>query len=422
MKRLIRSKNTYLILVSGLIVFLFTASFKKGEVKKSARSESVQSSKKNSLVDDLRIVPAADLMNAYLPYLQGKRIAVVANQTSVVGTGSLQDDISFTHLVDTLLSHHVQIQKVFAPEHGFRGDFDAGEKVVDDKDVKTGLDIISLHGKHRKPEPDKLEDVDLVLFDIQDIGVRFYTYISTLSLVMEACAEQDIPVIVLDRPNPNGHYIDGPMLEAEYSSFLGMHEIPLVYGMTIGEYAKMVNGESWLKDSVQCELRVMKSLNYTHQSRYHLPVRPSPNIPNDKAINLYPSLGFFEGTVINAGRGTEFQFQRYGAPFFPAGGLSYTPMPNFGSKFPKFNGKLCHGVDLSNEKWQKKVNLNWLIDAYRKTPKDIEFFGDTFTMHAGNELLRQQIEAGLSAEEIRKSWIPDLEEFKKVRKKYLLYP
>ena len=372
--------------------------------------------------DSLKIVPAADLMNAYLPYILNKRIAVVANQTSIVGSGSLSGPGAYTHLIDTLLSHRVNIKKVFAPEHGFRGDLDAGEKVLNDVDKKTGLALISLHGKNRKPAPEQLEDVDLVLFDIQDVGVRFYTYISTLSLLMEACAEQGIPVVILDRPNPNGHYVDGPVLEPEYKSFLGMHEVPLVYGLTIGEYASMVNGEGWLKDSIHCEIKVIKSLNYTHSRRYHLPVRPSPNLPNDKAINLYPSLGFFEGTPINAGRGTAFQFQRYGAPFFPAGKMSYTPEPNFGSKNPKFQGQECQGVDLSEVDWQEKVNLEWLLDAYHKTPDSIEFFGPTFSKHAGSETLRRQIESGMNDGEIRASWQPDVEKFKKIRKKYLLYP
>ena len=371
--------------------------------------------------DSLKILPAADLMNSYLPFLQGKKIAVVANQTSVISTGSLLNEKSFVHLIDTLLSHGIQIQKVFAPEHGFRGEVDAGEKVADDKDIKTGLPIISLYGNNKKPNASQLKDIDLILFDIQDVGVRFYTYISTLSLVMEACAEQGIPLMVLDRPNPNGHYIDGPVLEQEFKSFVGMHVVPLVYGMTIGEYAQMVNGENWLKDSLHCKLKIIPILNYTHQSVYSLPQRPSPNLPNDKSINLYPSLGFFEGTIINAGRGTEFQFQRYGAPFFPTGEFTYTPESNFGSKFPKFKGKQCNGVDLSDVPRMDSVNLKWLLDAYQKTPKDKTFFGETFTIHAGNEKLRKQIEAGKTADEIRSSWAVDLAKFEKIREKYLLY-
>ena len=370
----------------------------------------------------LKIVPAADLINSYLPFLMDKKIAVVANQTSIVSRGSLIENKNDSHLIDTLLSHHILIEKVFSPEHGFRGKIDAGETVANDKDIKTGLSIISLYGSNKKPSKDQLDGIDVVLFDIQDVGVRFYTYISTLSLVMEACAEQGIALIVLDRPNPNGHYIDGPMLESEHSSFVGMHEVPLVYGMTIGEYAQMVNGEGWLKDSVQCDLTIIRSLNYTHSSKYSLPVRPSPNLPNDHAINLYPSLGFFEGTIINAGRGTEFQFQRYGAPFFPKSDLVYIPESNFGAKNPKFKGEVCYGNNLNNEAWLNKVNLEWLIDAYHKTPKDKDFFGKTFTIHAGSENLRKQIESGMTAQEISKTWKPELEKFKLIREKYLLYP
>ncbi len=422
MKRLIRSKNTYLILVSELIVFLFVVGSFNGHGMRNLETKNIQFPNQIADSSKLKIVPAADLIHSYLPFLMGKNIAVVANQTSVVSRGSLAGTKNYTHLIDTLLSHQVKIVKVFAPEHGFRGKVDAGEKVANDKDVKTGLPIFSLYGASKKPEKDQLSGIDLVLFDIQDVGARFYTYISTLSLVMEACAEQGIPVIVLDRPNPNGHYVDGPVLEAAHSSFVGMHEVPLVYGMTIGEYAQMANGEGWLKDSVQCDLSVIKSLNYSHQREYSLPVRPSPNLPNDQAINLYPSLGFFEGTIINAGRGTESQFQRYGAPFFPKSDLVYIPESNFGSKHPKFKGEVCHGVDLSNEDRLAKVNLEWLIDAFHKTPKDKEFFGKTFTIHAGNENLRKQIESGMNAEEIRLTWQPQLEKFKTIRAKYLIYP
>lgn len=422
MKRLIQSKNTYLILVTELIIFLFIlGSF---NVKSTPNNPKSIGFGDLNVTDSshLKILPAADLMYSYIPLLKGKKIAVVANQTSLIGTGSQGINKKFTHLIDTLLSHNIHIEKVFAPEHGFRGKNDASETVEDEKDLKTGLQIISLYGKNKKPSSEQLENVDLVLFDIQDVGVRFYTYISTLSLVMEACAESGIKLMVLDRPNPNGHYIDGPLLEKEHASFVGMHEIPLVYGMTIGEYAQMVNGEGWLKDAIKCDLQVIQSLNYTHQSEYHIAVRPSPNLPNDLSINLYPSLGFFEGTVINAGRGTNFQFQRYGAPFFPSADLVYIPEPNFGSKHPKFKGQVCNGVDLSNESPQSKVNLKWLIDAYQKTPKDQVFFGKTFTVHAGNTKLRKQIEAGMNAAEIRRSWQPQLDKFKVIRQKYLLYP
>lgn len=372
-------------------------------------------------------------------------MAVIANQTSVIenkNPSSINDETittlkskshkeKFTHLVDSLLALNINITKVFAPEHGFRGKADAGEHVSNDKDIKTGLPIISLYGKNRKPSIEQLQDIDVVLFDIQDVGVRFYTYISTMTYVMEACAELGIPVIILDRPNPNGHYIDGPTLKMKHKSFVGMHPVPLVYGMTIGEYAQMVNGEKWMKNGVHCDVTVIPLKNYSHESAYELPIRPSPNLPNAQSINLYPSLGFFEGTIINAGRGTEYQFQRYGAPFFAdsdevqdhniRNNITYTPQPNFGSKTPKFDGELCYGVDLSKIKKLSTVNIEWVLDAYHKTPKDKEFFGKTFTVHAGNLDLQHQIKAGKTAQEIRASWQKDIDNFKKIRNKYLIY-
>ncbi len=347
-------------------------------------------------------------------------MAVVANQTSTIKKSN-QQKRTFIHLIDSLLSLNINVQKVFSPEHGFRGKEDAGAHVKDGIDAKTGLPILSLHGKSKKPSAAQLKDIDIVIFDIQDVGVRFYTYISTLHYVMEACAENNIPVIVLDRPNPNGHYVDGPVLEPKHSSFLGKHPVPVVYGMTIGEYGQMINGEKWLKNKVQSSLTVIPLKNYSHNSEYSLAIRPSPNLPNDISINLYPSLGFFEGTPINAGRGTEFQFQRYGASFFQKSDFSYTPKPNFGSKYPKHKGKLCYGVDLSTTKKLSALNLKWLIDAYQKTPKTEKFFGKTFTIHAGTEKLQQQIEKGIPIEEIKKSWQKDLTAFKKIRKKYLIY-
>lgn len=355
----------------------------------------------------------------YLKLLKNKQVAIVANQTSVV-ENSHGD---YVHLVDTLLSLNIAVKKVFSPEHGFRGKADAGEAVADSKDANTGLPIISLHGKNRKPQKEQLQDIDIVIFDIQDVGVRFYTYISTLHYVMESCAENNIPLIVIDRPNPNANYIDGPLLEKEHKSFLGMHPVPIVYGMTIGEYAQMINGEKWLKNSVQCDITVMKLGNYKHNSPYSLPIKPSPNLPNDKAINLYPSLGLFEGTSINIGRGTNMQFQIFGAPFlneaeFP---FSYTPRPNVGAKNPKFKDKVCYGLDLRNEEELNFIDLEWLIKAYKATPKDKEFFQGTFTAHAGTKKLQQQIESGMTSQEIRATWKKGLEDFKKIRKKYLLY-
>ncbi len=376
----------------------------------------VQSSKEEPKI----IKTGAEQVNLYLDLLKGKNVAVVGNQTSVI-QNSTSKPKRFTHLVDSLLALNITLKKVFSPEHGFRGKADAAEIVKDGKDAKTGLPIVSLYGKNKKPKPEQLKNIDVVVFDIQDVGVRFYTYISTLHFVMEACAEAGIPVLILDRPNPNGHYIDGPVLEPKHTSFVGKHPVPVVYGMTIGEYGQMINGEKWLENGIQCDLKVIPIKNYTHTSEYSLAIRPSPNLPNDKSINLYPSLGFFEGTTINAGRGTEFQFQRYGAPFFQKSDFSYTPISNFGAKYPKHKEKLCYGVDLSNEKKLNAIHLEWLIDAYNKTPKTEKFFGETFTIHAGTEKLQKQIEQGLSAKEIRNTWQNELQKFQKIRERYLIY-
>lgn len=404
---MVRPKSTYFFLVSKWLVVLFLL------ISCPSCSQNIGSGK---------ITTAAEQTEKYIPLLKGKKIALVANQTTVI---ERKNENGFVHLVDSLLALDINIIKVFAPEHGFRGKADAGEHVSNHEDIKTGLPIISLFGTNKKPSQEQLSNIDIVVFDIQDVGVRFYTYISTMTYVMETCAELDIPVIVLDRPNPNGHYVDGPTLEMEHKSFVGMHPIPLVYGMTIGEYAQMVNGEKWMEGGVKSNLTVIRLKNYTHNSEYNLPIRPSPNLPNSQSINLYPSLGFFEGTIINAGRGTEFQFQRYGAPFFPSDSnvdnFTYTPQPNFGSKNPKFKGKLCYGVDLSKNKKLNTVNLKWLIDAYHKTPKEKEFFGKSFTIHAGNLQLQKQIESGKTAEEIRASWQKDVKKFKKIRNKYLIY-
>ena len=329
-----------------------------------------------------------------------------------------------THLIDSLISLNIDIVKVFAPEHGFRGKADAGELIKDGIDLKTGLPIVSLHGKNKKPANDQLSDLDIVVFDIQDVGARFYTYISTLHYVMEACAENNIPLIILDRPNPNGNYVDGPTLEKEHQSFLGMHPIPLVHGMTIGEYAKMINGEQWLQNGAQCNITIITCENYTHKTPYSLSIRPSPNLPNDQSIKLYPSLGLFEGTNINAGRGTEFQFQRYGAPFLnpETMAFTYTPQSNFGAKHPKHKDKLCYGEDLSHIPVTNEMTLKWVIKAYKNALDRSLFFNtNNFTKHAGTKKLQQQIEQGLSENEIKESWKKDLEDFRAIRNKYLLY-
>ena len=379
------------------------------------------------------VIVAANRIDTYLSDLLGKKVGMVANQTSIIfkGTGTnpdlaavKQESLLHTHLVDSLISLGVDIRKVFAPEHGFRGAADAGEKVKDGVDAKTGLPLISLYGKNRKPSAEQMKDLDIVLFDIQDVGVRFYTYIATLQLVMEACAANKVPIIVLDRPNPNAHYVDGPTMEQEHTGFLGMTEIPLVYGMSIGEYAQMINEEGWLEGGEKADLKVIQLKNWTYETEYSLPVRPSPNLPSDKAINLYPSLGLFEGTNINAGRGTELQFQRYGASFLDSTQYSftYTPKPNFGSKHPKEEGKKCFGKDLSEIPKMSEVSLQWLIDAYLNAKdKSSVFNTNGFTLHAGNKKLQKQIIDGLSETEIKATWQADLEDFKKLRSKYMMY-
>ncbi len=445
--RLTFFKNTVLLIV--LTIFSCGSSVEKKEKREENREQRVESreqrkesrekrEEKRDAEDD-EIIVGAERFYLYSELLKGKNVGVVANQTSVVHQesngaeiyGERNTPIIDAHLVDFLISKKVSVKKVFAPEHGFRGTADAGEHVKDGVDSKTGVPLISLYGSNKKPSAAQLKGIDVMIFDIQDVGARFYTYISTLHYVMEGCAELGIPVIVLDRPNPNGHYIDGPILEKEHQSFVGMHPIPIVHGMTIGEYASMINGEGWLNTKIKCDLKIIEMENYTHKTPYSLPVKPSPNLPNDKAINLYPSLCFFEGTFINAGRGTEMQFQVFGAPSLPASKypFQYTPQPNEGSKDPKFKGQLCHGKDLRKEPRLNKINLEWLIDAYNangnlpagKAGKK-DFFNSFFVKLAGTKKLQHQIEQGLSAKEIRDSWKDGIAKFEKVREKYLLYP
>ncbi len=409
-------KNTVLLWVL-IPIIIGNACGNRGKDKTAQVDSNGNSNSKNG---QSSIIVGANNLEGYLPNIRGKRVAIVANQTSVI----FKENGDYTHLVDSLLSHNIAIKKVFAPEHGFRGSADAGEHVKDGIDSKTGLPIISLYGENRKPKPSQLANVDVIIFDIQDVGVRFYTYIATLQLVMEASAESHREILVLDRPNPNGHYVDGPTMETQHHSFLGMTNIPLVYGMTIGEYAKMINGEGWLEKSRKARLTVIPLQEYTHESEYELPIRPSPNLPSAQAINLYPSLGLFEGTNVNAGRGTEFQFQRYGASFLDESqySFSYVPGPNFGSKNPKENGKKCFGKDLTQIPKMDEVSLKWLIDAYNNcTDKSLFFNTSGFTRHAGTESLQRQIEEGLSEEEIKASWQEDLEAFGKIRAKYLIY-
>ena len=359
----------------------------------------------------------ADRPELYLPLLKDKTIAVVTNQT-----GLLQDK---TFLVDFLVKNNVKIKSIFAPEHGFRGDADAGEHVKNGVDTKTGIPIVSLYGSNKKPKPEQLKDIDVVLFDIQDVGVRFYTYISTLTYVMEAAAENKVEVIVLDRPNPHDGYIDGPVLKDAWKSFVGMHKIPVVYGLTIGEYGKMVNGEQWLSNKIQAKYTLIPMLNYHKKQRYGVSDKPSPNLPNNQSINLYPSLCFFEGTQVSVGRGTDLPFQIYGSPWLRNMNYQFTPKPNFGAKDPFLNGKLCYGENLSqNHSDLRELRIDWLVNAYKNYKnKDQNFFLKNlfFDKLAGSDELRKQIISGKTAEEIKASWKKDLENFQQIRAKYVIY-
>jgi len=369
-----------------------------------------------------QIKVGAERTSEYLNLIKGRSIALVANQSSNIANGKNK-----VHLVDSLLALKINVKKVFCPEHGFRGNVDAGEHVTTEKDPKTGLPIISLYGKtNKKPSPADLKDIDIVIFDIQDVGVRFYTYLSTLHYVMEACAENKKQLIVLDRPNPNGYYIDGPVMEDKFRSFLGLHPVPLVYGMTIGEYAQMINGEGWLKGGIKCDLKVITLVGYEHKDLYELPVRPSPNLPNMASVYLYPSLGLFEGTIVSVGRGTDLPFQVIGHPTLQKTNFKFTPEAKPGASEPKYKGQICNGYNLADfgseyMKDLKQIYLFWLKGTYANTPDKTNFFDENFNFHAGNATLQQQIKDNKSEEEIRASWQEGIKKFKLIRKKYLLY-
>jgi uncharacterized protein YbbC (DUF1343 family) len=363
------------------------------------------------------IVVGAENMSNYLPLLKNKQIAIVANQTSLVNG---------KHLLDTLTQLGINVKKVFCPEHGFRGTGSAGEKIADDADSKTGIPVKSLYGNNKKPTTKDLQDIELVLFDLQDVGARFYTYISTMHYVMQACAEQNIPFLVLDRPNPNGYYVDGPVLQDSFASFVGMHKVPVVHGMTIGEYAMMINGEKWLGNNLQCKITVINCVNYTHKSRYVLPVSPSPNLPNQRAVFLYPTLCFFEGTAISVGRGTSKPFQQYGHPLLLNSETSFVPKSMVGAANPPFVNEVCFGFDLSShndvmDSLQEGIQLDIIINAYNNFPNKELFFNSFFKKLAGTELLQAQIKQGYTSKQIKLSWQTELEHFKQLRKKYLLY-
>ena len=366
-----------------------------------------------------KIIVGAEQTQAYLPLLKEKNIALVVNQTSLIGK---------KHLVDSLLALHIKIKNIFAPEHGFRGDHSAGEKVNSTIDAKTGLPIISLYGSHKKPTVEDLKDIDVVIFDIQDVGARFYTYLSTLHYVMEACAEQHKEVIILDRPNPNGHYVDGPVLDMKFQSFVGMHPVPVVHGLTVGEYAQMINGEKWLNNGVQCKIKVIKVQNYSHDSMYQLPVRPSPNLPTMESIYLYPSLCFFEGTNYSVGRGTNKPFECVGKPGNLIGDYHFTPRSIPGiADHPTQENKDCRGFLLSKfgknyVRGSGKLYLYCLVELYKNDSAKTHFFNDFFDKLAGSDQIRKHIEEGMGEGEIRSYWKKDLEKYKLVRKKYLLYP
>lgn len=364
-----------------------------------------------------QIKTGAEQTDLYLPQLKNKTVAVLVNHTAT---------IKQTHLVDSLLKLKIKVKKIFCPEHGFRGDADAGEHVKNAKDKKTGLPIVSLYGANKKPKPADLKGIDLVIFDIQDVGARFYTYISSMHYMMEACAENNVEFIVLDRPNPNGFYIDGPILKKENKSFIGMHPIPIVHGLTIGELAQMINGEKWLENSVKCKLTVVPCLNYTHKTMYELPIKPSPNLPNANSILLYPSVCLFEGTVISVGRGTLQPFEIIGHPSLSDTLYSFTPVAIEGaSKNPPFKDQLCYGYKLcmisDDIKSIKQLNLTYLLKVYNEFGDKPKFFTNFFRLLAGTDELQKQIEQGLSEEEIRKSWKREINVYKHLRKNYLLY-
>ncbi|MDQ6761098.1 MAG: DUF1343 domain-containing protein, partial [Bacteroidota bacterium] len=383
-----------------------------------------------------KIIPGAERMDVYVPLLKGKTVAVFANQTSMVHN---------THLVDTLMKRGIKVIKIFGPEHGFRGKADDGAKVENYIDKTTGVEVISLYGKHNKPTQQDLKGVDIMIFDIQDVGARFYTFISSLQYYIEAACENSKPLLILDRPNPNGFYVDGPVLDPGFKSFVGMQPVPIVYGMTVGEYAMMIAGEKWLNDEsnkkysyyqhaensadTPFHFLIIKCLHYDHNSKYILPGKPSPNLPSIQSIYWYPSTCFFEGTVMSEGRGTDKPFQIFGHPAFSKNLISFIPKPREGAANPKFNGEVCYGWDISGtsgavlKKIDNKIQLKWLIQAYKLFPDKENFFLKSahFNQLAGNNILIQQIKDGISESEIRKSWEPALSNFKKIRKKYLLY-
>ena len=416
------------ILFSSILCLLLTNACKNRESVVDINSTSTEnvSPIDTSSVYATDILTGADQTELWLPLIKGKYISCVVNQTSVIGK---------THLVDSILSTRVNVVNIFAPKHGFRGTEDAGATILNSKDTKTGLQVISLYGSNKKPQWNDIADAEIIIFDIQDVGARFYTYISTLHYVMEACAENKKQLIILDRPNPNGFYVDGPVLEKEFSSFVGMHPVPIVHGMTIGEYAQMINGEKWLANGVQCDLIVIPCKNYDHKKYYEVKIPPSPNLKSMKAIYLYPSLCLFEGTNVSVGRGTDNPFELFGSPYLEKyfkNNITFTPITKPGSKTPPFMNQQCYGFEYSKMDLllirkgisEQGLGLTDLITSYRSFSEKDKFFlpNNFFNKLAGNDELMQQLKAGLSVGEIQLSWQDDLMAFKEIRKKYLLYP
>lgn len=398
--------NTLKILILGAILWQVVFA---NQTKETALPQIVEPAES--------ILPAADQPELYLPLLKGKRVGLIVNQTAVLTS---RDNM---HLVDFLMKEGITIAKVFVPEHGFRGQADAGEVVNSEIDKQTGLPIVSLYGNNKKPSAETLKDVDILVYDLQDVGIRFYTYISTMHYVMESCAENKKPLLIFDRPNPNGDYVDGPVLKPGYESFVGMHPIPVVHGLTVGELAKMINGEGWLKGKAKADIQVIPVKNWNHSMHYSLPIKPSPNLPNDVAIRLYPSLCYFEGTDVSLGRGTYYPFQVYGYPDPKFGEFTFTPISIPGmSKTPPQQDKKCYGRDLRNTSLDHRFTLEYLLEAYNISGKKEKFFNNFFDKLAGSDQLRKDILAGKSEAEIRASWKKELELYNILRSKYLLYP
>lgn len=379
-------------------------------------NESISQQVNNNVLKAEDAIVGASRLELYINKLEGKSVGIIANQTSI---------INGTHLIDTLLNKGVNVIKIFTPEHGFRGTADEGASINNSIDEKTQLPIISLYGNNKKPNETQLKDIDILIFDLQDVGTRFYTYISTMTYIMEAAAENNIPLIVLDRPNPNGFYVDGPVLEPENKSFVGLHQVPIVYGLTIGEYALMVNGEYWLSDSLQCDLTIIPLGDYDRNAIYELPIKPSPNLPNWESVYLYPSLCFFEGTIVSVGRGTEFPFQVYGHPKM-TDDFVFTPRQSDGRRAPLLCDEECHGEYLITyahdfKRNKNQINLSWIINAYNQLKEEGKFFNNFFVKLSGTNELQQQIEQGMTEKEIRATWKEGLDNYKKIRKKYLIY-